>query len=349
MQDPFRSVNHIRRRDSGGSKLTLVVALLSSAAANAQAAPAAPSPTADAIYWPAWILVGGVLIALAVMVGILQSIRTIMAAKPKPDLNHGQFTRMLCERVWAHTDTLTDTFAERMRQTPESLPTMLMMVRNLREDLSGPVTYVDYMKAYLAGSWPSPQLFSAFGAWAGSVRAMESQLADLFAQLSNPIAQEPVDKARETRLLNHYGNEQRVLLRSVDKIRAQAFQICDTAHAFLKTKKKPHEHGGEEEAPEHRPCPCCKRLPEKHVAPVIAADMTISPPISLAVPPPPSPTPAPAPAIPQPVHYLVVSCGCAIQRPCPVCAVSCTCHCTTVHAHSAPLAVVPSAPPPPKS
>lgn len=334
--------------------MTLVIAMLSAAAAKAQSASAVASPAADAIYWPAWILVGGVLIALAVSIGILQSIRTMMAAKPKSDINHGQFARMLCERVWAHTDTLTDTFAERMRQTPESLPTMLMMIRNLREDLSGPVTYVDYMKAYLAGNWPSPQLFSAFGAWAGSVRAMESQLADLFAQLSNPIAQEPVDKARETRLLNHYGNEQRVLLRSVDKIRVQAFQLCDASHSFLKTKKKPHEHGEDEEAHEHRTCPCCKRLPEKHVPPVIAADMTISPPISLAIPAPPPPVPlvpkpAPAPAVPQPVHYVMVSCGCAVQRACPVCAVTCTCRCTTIHAHPAPLALVPPTPPPAKT
>jgi hypothetical protein len=245
---------------------------------------------------PMWVLVIGVLVALLIMIGILVSVRNLLTAKPKAGTDKGDFTRMLCERIWVHTDTALGKFARGLRDHPASMPALQMQVRNLREDLSEAVLYIDYMKAYPANAWPSARLFGAYSVWAGQVAAMESQLADLFAQISRPVAQEPVDKDREKRMLQYYETEQRILNRGVDKLHGHAFRLCEAAREFLKKDggngfgfagAKDHGDG-------HHSCPCCSRMPDKHVQPRLD-DLPVTMVNIEAAPKPPAPAPPPPP------------------------------------------------------
>lgn len=282
--------------------------LLSASAAPARAAADAGAQAAGSLTTPMWVLVIGVLVALAAMVGILVSVINLLTAKPaKVDTGEIEFARTLCERVWTHTDTVERQLGQRLRNHPATLPMLQIQVRNLREDLSDAALYVDYMKAYSASGWPSAQLFSAYSAWAGLVRAMEVQLADLFDQLSRPLVQEPVDKDREKRLIEFYENEQRVLNRGIDKMRAQASRISTLACEFIKRGRSGSGLGSASANRADKPdCPCCSRIAASHAGepvlmPLPDVVIQIEPPAKAPAPPPSAPPP-PSP----PLHILAI-------------------------------------------
>lgn len=233
------SVNHVSiLRESGGTGVAVVligIGNLASGAASATigngAAPA-ESISAAAIYWPAWILVGGVLIALLAIIGIIASLKSALLARPKK--RDAEFTRMLCRQVWKHTDMVNTIFAQRLRQPQRDLVTLRVLLRLLREDVAGPVNFVEQMRPHAPATWPDYELFAAFNNWGGQVRAMESQLADLQHMLSYPAVKEPVDAHRDAMLVHYYATEQVALGQAVSQLNGLAIAVCEAAKRVLK-------------------------------------------------------------------------------------------------------------------
>jgi hypothetical protein len=214
---------------------------LSSAAASAaagNAAAVAEPITAASIYWPAWILVGGVLLALLGAVAILGSIKSTLLAKGKK--RDEEFTRMLCRQVWQHTDTVTNTFAQRLRQPQRDVVTLRVLLRLLREDLAAPLNFVEQMRPHAPANWPDYDLFAAFNDWGGQVSAMGGQLAEMQQMLSYPAVREPVDAHRDAMLVHYYATEQVALGQTVSQLAAYAAAVCEQGK---KVVKKETSHG----------------------------------------------------------------------------------------------------------
>lgn len=291
---------------------TVIIAMNNAAVAVAAAhrGAAVPPLTAEALWTPIWVLVGGVLFALVIALLMLGSLRTALAHQPKS--RDKDFTRMLCDQVWTHMDTMSGIFTQRMRQQPGALEQLRIMVRNLREDLSAPINFVDQMRSHPAASWPSYELFTAFNNWGGQLKSMELQLGDLQHEMTYPVTKDPVDKNRDAILVYHYLTEQQVLARAVDKLRGFAVDICAAGKAHLEKEGK-SLWGKHDDEDGHHDCPCCKRLPDRHNKPEIEA-LPPLPPLPVAAPKPPPPP-------------AKTACCCAVPRMC-VCTQGCACSCT---------------------
>jgi hypothetical protein len=300
--------------------LSIALANVTNAAASNASLPAASVP-ADAIWWPAWVLVAGVLIALAAGLGLLAALRAELTAKPKS--RDKEFARMLCDQVWAHTDTMTNVFAQRMRQSPADIVTLRVLIRNLREDLSGPVHFVDQMQGHAPQTWPKYGLFGAFTNWGGQLKALESQLGDLQHAVTYPVVKEPVDKNRDAMLVHHYLTEQAVLGRAIGQLRAHAFAVCAAAKKSLGGKKSGHSHDEDEDG--HANCPCCNRVADHPEPPVKDPFDIVLPPLPVLAPPPAPPAPpvpakvcaCPAPRLCHCAQACICVCACATPAPVP--------------------------------
>jgi hypothetical protein len=292
---------------------------LAAGAANASIANAsvASQPiSAEAIYWPAWILVGGVLVALLIVIGVLASLKSALLAKPKK--RDEEFTRMLCKQVWKHTDTVTDTFAQRLRQPQRDVVTLRVLLRLLREDLAGPVNFVGQMRPHAPSAWPHYDLFAAFNNWSGQISAMESQLADLQQMLSYPAVREPVDAHRDAMLVHYFATEQVAMGQMVSTLGNYAIAVCEAAKKVLK-KESGHSFkfgSGHDDEDEEPGCNACGAGDAHRIYTGNARDML------------------PLPGVPEKPkddehkHGGGHDCHCAIPQPClcmPACACACSC------------------------
>jgi hypothetical protein len=235
---------------------------LAAGVANAAANTAVAEPiTAEAIYWPAWILVGGVLLALLAIIGVLSSIKATLLAKPKK--RDAEFIHMLCKQVWKHTDDIKGVFHQRLRQPPGDVVTLRVLVRLLREDLAAPMNFVEQMRSHPPATWPDYELFAAFNNWGGKVSAIESQLKDLQHMLSYPVVREPVDPHREAMLLHHFATEQAPLGYAIGQVVSHAIAVCERGKTALEAEKASSFSfglGGEHDKHEDEGgCAACKR------------------------------------------------------------------------------------------
>jgi hypothetical protein len=253
---------------------------------------------------------------------------------PKPeDHPDKDFARMICDEVWTHTRFMRDSFAQRLRQPAHDIAALRIQVRILREDLAAPVHFVNQMQMQPPANWPKYGLFAAFTAWGGQLKALESQLADLQQALNYPVVKEPVDKARDAGLVQHFEGERVIFVRAIDQLHNRAIAICESACKTLDHKKK-SKHGEDDENEAHPECPCCRHH-GPHPAPLqISPEITIT----VAPAPPPSPAPAPAPASTHASHGHVMICHCAMPSMCHcmrACACSCNCGTSKPAAHTA--------------
>lgn len=299
-----------------GALLTIIIGASANLAgagnATRAAAPAAFGVIPASV--PDWIQVALAIAGLVVGAVLIKSVVEFSQRFPKPEEHPKKdFARMLCNQIWTHTDTITDTFAQRMRLQPTAIEQLRVQVRNLREDLAGAVNFVEQMRSQPPQAWPKYDVFQAFGNWAGQIKAMESQLADLQQAITYPLIKEPVDKARDAMLVLHYITEQQILQRAIDRVRGHAFEVCAAAKPHL-AKKKPKQ---DDEDDEHPACPCCR----KHGDHIV---MRIESPIQL--PPAPPPPPPPPPPAPPPASTAAVCC-CASPRICHCARCTCVCAC----------------------
>ncbi|RYY23851.1 MAG: hypothetical protein EOP62_18945 [Sphingomonadales bacterium] len=285
------------------------IANLSVATANSIADNVAEPITAAAFYLPAWLLVGGVLLALIIALVILSSIRAALLAKPKS--RDAEFARMICEQVWRHTDSVTAVLAQRMREQPGDISTLRILLRHMIEELAAATHFVSQMLAHPPASWPGYGLFGAFGNWGGQMRSIESQLRELQRSLPYPITADPATY-RDQMIVHQALSELQFLGQSGPQLRGYAFAICNAAKKSLKKDEHKNDHGDGHDEHAHADCPCCNRAVDH--APFAGPDPFKLPPLP---PAPPKPT-APAPK--------VIVCHCASPRPC-FCAGGCSCGC----------------------
>lgn len=278
---------------------------LASAATNA-AGPSGADAAASPLLYPAWILAAGGVLLLVVIAAILGTIAGKVGRKAEPDKK--EFTRMLCNQLWKHTNRVTDLYAQLLRNMPADVTALRVQVRTLREHLSAPIHFVDQMRAH--SSWPSYELLAAFTEWAGKLKSMESQLADLQHTVTYPVVKEPVDKFRDQMLIHHYQTEQAVQLRAINDLRDYAFAVCKAANKHLDSGSHGFFHKAEEG---HVHCACCG-CAEEHPAPIRAE-------IKIEIPPAPPKPPAPPPPPPAGQH-----CFCVVAQPCH-CQRGCACGC----------------------
>jgi hypothetical protein len=230
--------------------VTIVLASIGNAAA-ANAAASEPIAAAS-LYWPAWLLAGGALIALVAAVAILAGISGRLNAVPKA--RHKEFAETLCAHLWRHTRAILDSFATTLRGASSDVDAMRTDVRHLRELLSGPVMYVHQMNAHPLDAWPNYAMAGAFGDWAALVLSLNTQLSDLQSELTYPVTREAVNKDREQTLLNHYSVERSLMALHLEQVRERARRVCQESAAFLKASG--HDDGGD--------CPCCGDTPHVH-------------------------------------------------------------------------------------
>jgi hypothetical protein len=290
----------------------------------------ATKTTADSWSWasptvPEVLQIGIAVIALIIGGAAVHVLVSFRDRFPKPEAHPDKdFARMICDEVWAHTRFMRDTFAQRLRQPAQDIAALRIQVRILREDLAAPVHFVNQMQLQPPANWPKYGLFAAFTAWGGQLKALESQLADLQHALNYPVVKEPVDKARDAGLVQHFEGERVIFTRAIDQLQNRAIAVCEAACKTLDHKKaaKPGEHGENEAHPE---CPCCR-----HHGPHPAL-LQISPEIKITVAPAPTPTPTPIPTpapMPAPApHGHAMICHCVMPSMCH-CMRACTCSCS---------------------
>jgi len=305
-----------------------ILASIGNLATSATKAVAAQSISADSIYWPAWILVGGVLLALLAVIGILSSLKAALLAKPQQ--RDEEFTRMLARQVWKHTGTVTDLFAQRLRQPQRDVVTLRVLLRLLREDLAGPANFVEQMRPHPPASWPDYELFAAFNNWGGQIAAMESQLADLQQMLSYPAVREPVDAHGDAMLVHFYATEQVAMGQTVSTLGNHAIAVCEAAKKVLKKEPGGFRFGNAGHDPDEthdHGCPACGGNPHSVYAGANARDL-----LPLPDPPEkPKKKEEPKPAPPQ-LCYCVTPQPCHVCTPVP-CACTCSCKSAAVPAH----------------
>lgn len=308
--------------------MATILASIGNLATSATKAAAAQPISADAIYWPAWILVGGVLLALLAVIGILTSLKSALLAKPKK--RDEEFTRMLARQVWKHTATVTDIFAQRLRQPQRDVVTLRVLLRLLREDIAGPVNFVEQMRPHAPASWPDYELFAAFNNWSGQIAAMESQLADMQQMLSYPAVREPVDAHRDAMLVHFYATEQVAMGQTVSTLGNHAIAVCEAAKKVLKKEPGGFKFGGAGHDPDEEHdhgCPACGGGPHSAYAGANARDL-----LPLPDPPEkPKKKEEPKPAAAQ-LCYCVTPQPCHLCTPVP-CACTCSCKSAPATAH----------------
>jgi len=306
--------------------VAIILASVGNAVTGAAKAGTVAAPiSAASIYWPAWILVGGVLIALLIVIGILSSLKAALLAKPKK--RDEEFTRMLARQVWKHTATVTDIFAQRLRQPQRDVVTLRVLLRLLREDIAGPVNFVEQMRPHAPATWPDYELFAAFNNWGGQIAAMESQLADLQQMLSYPAVREPADAHRDAMLVHFYATEQVAMGQTVSTLGNHAIAVCDAAKKILKKESGGFRFaiGGQDEDDHHdHGCPACGASQHSVYAGANARDL-------LPLPDPPEKPKKKEEAKPAAAQI----CYCVTPQPCRCMPVSCGCTCSCKAAEAA--------------
>ncbi|MBN8811312.1 MULTISPECIES: hypothetical protein [unclassified Sphingomonas] len=299
--------------------MAIILASIGNLAAGAAHAVAVRPISAEAIYWPAWILVGGVLIALLIVIGVLASLKAALLAKPRK--RDEEFTRMLCKQVWKHTATVTDIFAQRLRQPQRDLVTLRVLLRLLREDIAGPVNFVEQMRPHAPATWPDYELFAAFNNWGGQICAMESQLADMQQMLSYPAVKEPVDAHRDAMLVHFYATEQVAMGQTVSTLGNHAIAVCEAAKKVLKKAPGGFRFGGGDHDPDEQDhgCPACGASQHGVYAGANARDL---------LPLPALPDLPEKPKKKEEAKPAAQICGCATPRPCRCAPVPCACACS---------------------
>jgi hypothetical protein len=146
------------------------------------------------------------------------------------------FAKTLRADVKEHTATATDVLLDKLQTHPDSMETLRAQLRSLRSELSDPLEYIDRMKLIPPGGFPNPAISSAYGNWAGALRALCKTIDDLHFEMTYPLVNEPVVRQREEYLLKQYLVEQKVMLRHIDRIKAAATKLDTQAAKAIKKK-----------------------------------------------------------------------------------------------------------------
>lgn len=222
--------------------------------ANATGNVAAPAAAADSAL-PVWISVAGVTGLFSAMAAFFLSIAAVvLALRLKAFLKHGPdpkelaFVKSLRGDVREHSRRIDERLVTRMATVPASLESLRALLRGLRSELSEPMAYLARMAAVPVTSFGEPEISSAFGAWAGAVRALGEAIDHLYADTS--YAGSEIDIRRETYLLRQYGVEAEHILALRTKVKETSGKLEKLAGAYV-VKHTPKD--GSKAETEHKP------------------------------------------------------------------------------------------------
>ncbi|NML04781.1 hypothetical protein [Sphingomonas sp. G-3-2-10] len=230
------------------------MALIRIMLANAAGTAAAPA-TAPESALPVWISVAGVTGLFSAMAAFFLSIAAVvLALRLKAFLTHGPdpkelaFVKSLRGEVREHSRRIDERLAARMATVPASLESLRALLRGLRGEISEPMAYLARMAAVPVTSFGEPEISSAFGAWAGVVRALGEAIDHLYADTS--YAGSDIDVRRETYLLRQYGVEAEHILALRAKVKESAGKLDKLAGAYI-VKHTPKD--GSKAESDHKP------------------------------------------------------------------------------------------------
>jgi hypothetical protein len=119
---------------------------------------------------------------------------------------------------------------------PDSLESLRAMLRSLRNELSEPLAYLARTAHVPVTAFPEPELSSAFGAFAGAVRALGDAVDHFYADTS--YAGSDIDIRREEYLLRQYVSEIANMLELRTRVKDSAAKFDKLAGAYV-TKHSP--------------------------------------------------------------------------------------------------------------
>lgn len=129
-----------------------------------------------------------------------------------------------------------DHLAAKAATAPADLESLRGLLRSLRNEMSEPVAYVDRMAMVPITTFPEPDLSSAYGVFAGAVRALAQSVDHFYDDTS--YAGSHIDRTREQYLLNQYLPEMRNIMALSDRVKDSAAKLDKLAGAYI-TKHSP--------------------------------------------------------------------------------------------------------------
>lgn len=210
----------------------MITILLANASGNATIPPAATL----------WLGVAGATGLFTAVAAFFLSIAAIVLAvrlkghDKGPDKQGLPFVKALRSDVKDHARRIDERVLAKAATAPDSLESLRALLRGLRNELSEPLAYLARMANVPVTAFPEPELSSAFGAFAGAVRALGEAVDHFYADTS--YAGSDIDIRREKYLLRQYVSEMANMLELRAKVKEAAARLDKSAGAYI-TKHSP--------------------------------------------------------------------------------------------------------------
>jgi hypothetical protein len=146
------------------------------------------------------------------------------------------FVKSLRNDVKEHARRIDERVLAKTATAPDTLESLRSLLRSLRNELSEPRAYLARMANVPVTAFPEPELSSAFGAFAGAVRALGEAVDHFYADTS--YAGSDIDIRREKYLLRQYVSEMTNMLELRTKVKETAAKLDKSAGAYI-TKHGP--------------------------------------------------------------------------------------------------------------
>jgi hypothetical protein len=146
------------------------------------------------------------------------------------------FVKALRTDVKHHAARIDDHFLAKTATAPADLESLRGVLRSLRNEMSEPVAFLERMATVPVTAFPEPELSSAYGAFAGAVRALGESVDHFYTDTS--YAGSHIDVTRERYLLNQYCSELENMRELRTRVKDTAAKLDKLAGAYV-TKHSP--------------------------------------------------------------------------------------------------------------
>lgn len=173
----------------------------------------------------------------AFFLSIAAVVFAIRLKSPDKSGNHGlAFVKALRSDVKEQARRIDERVLAKTATAPDSLESLRALLRSLRNELSEPLAFLARMANVPVTAFPEPEMSSAFGAFAGAVRALGEAVDHFYADTS--YAGSDIDIRREKYLLRQYVGEMANMLELRTKVKDSAARLDKLAGAYV-TKHSP--------------------------------------------------------------------------------------------------------------
>jgi len=188
-----------------------------------------------------WLGVAGATgLFTAVSAFFLSIAAVVLVLRLKPPDKDGKhdlaFVKALRTDVKEHARRIDERVLAKTATAPANLESLRGLLRSLRNELSEPLAYLARMASVPVTAFPEPELSSAFGAFAGAVRALGEAVDHFYADTS--YAGSDINVVREKYLLDQYVSELTNMLELRTRVKDTAAKLDKVAGAYV-TKNSP--------------------------------------------------------------------------------------------------------------